>query len=84
LNGNVPTNGKVGKVMNLPTATANDNNSSNMRIWIFITKPNGRMVTLAAGATSYTPDEKGEYKISYYVEDEYANYTYYHYTVNVK
>ena len=84
LNGNVPTNGKVGEVMNLPTATANDNNSSNMRIWIFITKPNGRMVTLATGATSYTPDEKGEYKVSYYVEDEYANYTYYHYTVNVK
>lgn len=84
LNGDVPTSGKVGEVMNLPTATANDNNSSNMRIWIFVTKPNGRMVTLATDATSYTPDEKGEYKVSYYVEDEYANYTYYHYTVNVK
>lgn len=83
LNGNVPTTCKAGTTLKLPAAVAEDNNSSGMRVWIFITKPNGRMVTLAEGETTYVPDEKGVYKISYYVEDEYANYAYAQYTVTV-
>jgi hypothetical protein len=83
LNGAVPTTGKVGKAIQLPTATVEDNYSQDMRVWIYITEPTGRMITLGEGETSYTPTMAGKHRVSYYVYDDYANYTYQKYTFTV-
>ena len=83
LSGSKPTTGKVGQAINLPTVTVSDNYSENMRVWIYITEPTGRMITLEEGATSYVPTMKGKHRVSYYVCDEYANYVYEKFVITV-
>ena len=84
LNGTMPTTAVLGQAMQLPTATVADNYTEEMRVWIYITEPTGRMITLEEGVTTYTPTMKGKHRISYYVHDEYANYAYAKYTVTVQ
>lgn len=76
LNGDVPAEGETGKAVKLPQAAAADNNSENMRVWVFVTEPDGRMYALAENVYEFTPDGAGTYLVSYYVEDDYGNYAY--------
>lgn len=84
LNGQVPTEGKVGVEISLPTASVLDNNSTTMRVWIYVTQPNGKMLVLAEGTTKFIPESKGKYTISYYVADEYTNYAIVSHVISVK
>lgn len=76
LNGTVPTKVSAGKSVKLPTASATDNDTENMRIWIFVTEPNGKMYALDKDVYEFVPDRSGVYIVTYYVEDDYGNYAY--------
>lgn len=76
LNGEVPLTADMGKSVELPSASATDNHTQNMRIWIFITEPNGKMYALDQYVFEFVPQYSGEYLVSYFVEDEYGNYAY--------
>jgi hypothetical protein len=84
LSGAVPTTGNIGKVITLPTAMVADNHSQNLRVWIYITEPTGRMITLEEGATTFVPQMSGRYRVTYYVHDDYANYVYEKFIITVQ
>ena len=76
LNGEVPRAADTGKSVELPTASATDNAAQNMRIWIFVTEPNGKMYALDKDVYEFVPERSGVYIVTYYVEDDYGNYAY--------
>ena len=76
LNGAVPETATVGKSVQLPTASATDNDARDMQIWIFVTEPNGKMYALDKDVYEFVPQDSGVYVVTYYVEDDYGNYAY--------
>lgn len=74
--GDCPKTGKVNTAITLPGATATDNEASDVRIWIFVTQPNGYMYTLEKDTYTVTFATAGRYMITYYIEDNYGNYEY--------
>lgn len=84
VNGEVPATAEIGKTYNLPTATVTDNNDIDLPVYLFILSPDGEQRVNGIGDYSFTPTLKGEYKITYYVQDSYNCYTYIEYTIKVK
>ena len=83
LNGEVPKTGAVGTEIALPSASAADNDAEGMRIWIFVTEPKGKMYALGEGVSAFTPGSAGTWLVTYYAEDEYANYASLKYEIEV-
>ncbi|NLG81008.1 MAG: hypothetical protein GX490_00590 [Bacilli bacterium] len=84
LNGKVPQKGQVNKDITLPTATVQDNFAEEMRLWIFVVTPEGEIRALPEGTYTFTPTLRGLYRITYYVQDDYNNYVYETYTIDVQ
>ena len=84
VNGSLVESIKVGEKITIPTATATDNETKSMKVSVFITQPNGKMVVLEEGIIEFTPTMKGKHTVVYYVEDEYGNYVFSKHTVVVK
>ena len=80
--GNVKTSASVGETIQLPQATATDNNG-NVTVAILIVEPSGRMVNLK-GATKYTFNAAGRYIVRYLAADAEGNVTTIDYAVEVK
>ncbi len=83
VNGDVPAAGKVGEAVVLPSASVSDNDATDMRIWIFVTEPKGKMYALPEGESGFTPQSAGNWLVTYYAEDDYGNYDYCKYTISV-
>lgn len=75
---------KMGEKIAIPTATASDNETKSMKVSVFVTQPNGKMVMLQDGTTEFTTTMKGKHTIVYYVEDDYGNYVFSKHIVIVK
>lgn len=84
INGEVPKEAKLDTIIKLPEATVTDLSTPDLRLWVFITDPNGHMHTLEEGTFEFVANLEGTYHITYYAYDSNFNYTYMKYQVKVK
>lgn len=82
ITGKFSESGKVGKTYNLPAATASDNVTQNLKIYIFCISPNGGFYPVEGD--SYVFESEGKYTFRYFVKDENYNYVYKDINVEVK
>ncbi len=85
--GELPTEVQGGMTLTLPTATATDNVTKNLPVWIIAVLPDGERRVLNAEwndvkndytfikDVKFTFEEKGEFRIIYYAVDENYNFT---------
>lgn len=84
LDSEIISTAKVGKTYTLPTPTVSDNNDTELQIYLFILAPDGELVANPLNDYSFAPTLKGEYKVTYYVQDSYNCYSYLEYLIQVK
>ncbi|MFA7561022.1 MAG: hypothetical protein WCY80_02820 [Candidatus Izemoplasmatales bacterium] len=77
------TQGQVNVEIALPEATVTDNFDENVRLWVFVSEPNGELRALEEGVFTFTPTLTGEYTITYYAQDSYNAYVYHQYKIIV-
>jgi len=80
----VPTKAKLGQLITLPKANTSDNEATDIRVWIFVAEPNGKLYALDAGSNSVAFSKKGKHTITYYIEDNYGNYVYHKFAITVE
>ncbi|MDD5292822.1 MAG: hypothetical protein PHW40_00750 [Candidatus Izemoplasmatales bacterium] len=83
LDGAVPTQGTLNQPITLPSATVTDNHDTDVRLWIFISGPNGEIRALDEDVFTFTPVHAGEYTITYYAQDTYNSYQYHRFKITV-
>lgn len=71
IKGNVPSKINVGKEIVFPSAVVSDNNGE-PQVYLLINKPSGSIVMLSE-SRNYTFNEKGHYRLIYYVYDKDYN-----------
>lgn len=65
--------GRVGTVVELPTATATDNVDGNVAVRIEVTTPNYRTLLLEEGDSAVVANYAGRYRITYFAYDKEGN-----------
>ena len=83
LSGKVPSSGKVGKTVKLPSCVAVDNVSSNVTVSILIICPVTSKISYLT-ESSFVPEYFGDYTVRYIAADEVGNTTILDYAVTVK
>ena len=71
--GEVVTTAKVGQSINLPKATAVDNLSEELTVYVYVIAPNGYVLELNASDTGFKATKAGVYVVVYSVADEEGN-----------
>lgn len=83
LNGKYAESIRVGKSLEILSATAKDNAGNDITVYIYVTEPNGYSCQLKAGE-KYTFSRAGKYVIKYFTFDSEMNYVLNEYTVICK
>ena len=77
----VPKTVKVNTIVTLPKATATDNISKDITVYVMIKKPNGEIQYIKG---DYKFEEVGTYNVIYFAKDEAGNIATAEYELNVK
>lgn len=80
LGGTVAETASRGSTVTLPAATAADNLTENIKVYVFVTAPDG---TMFAADGSFTAGQAGKYTVWYYAIDEEMNSARLSFTVTV-
>ena len=72
VSGDISATCNVGDTLTLPSATATDNKSKTLTLYVFVIEPSGKYVNVSSSLT-YKVEKEGKYKVVYYVVDDDYN-----------
>ena len=82
INGKIGGDAKLGSTVELPSADVTDNLDNGLSVKIYVINPNGFMTLLKGN--SFKAELEGIYRIVYYAQDSYFNYSQTVYEINIK